>query len=356
MQLSFIIPKSANRLGVVRSRAPLRLGLAGGGTDLSSYCNEYGGAVLNLTINRFAYAFIELRSDSKLCFRSSDLGQTEELEVSEAFSLDGGLVLQRGVYRHIIDKFNHGNPIPMTIQSFVDVPMGSGLGTSSAIVVALIEAFRKLLNLPLGRYDIAKLAYQIEREELMLAGGRQDQYAATFGGVNFIEFGDKGSTIVNPLQISSSDIDELETSLVICFMGNARQSATIIGEQARGLDENRADTLSGMHQLKADAFAMKNALLSGDIEEMATIMRHSWKAKKQTAEAISNSSIDHLFDFAMSNGALAGKLSGAGGGGFMMFMVKPERRPEFVSALRQRDAVAEPVHFCFKGCESWIPR
>lgn len=348
--------KTLNHARIVRSRAPLRLGLAGGGTDLASYCDEFGGAVLNVTINRFAYAFIELRDDSKLCFRSSDLGTTEELQASDSFSLDEGLVLQRGVYQHIINKFNDGGPIPMTLQTFVDVPMGSGLGTSSAIVVALIEAFRKLLNLPLGRYDIAKLAYVIEREELKLAGGRQDQYAATFGGVNFIEFGAQGSTIVNPLQLSSGDVDELETSLVICFTGTARQSATIIKEQNWGMAENRAVTLAGMHQLKSDAFAMKNALLSGDIAQMACIMRHSWSAKKQTANAISNSIIDELFEFAMESGAIAGKISGAGGGGFMMFLVKPEKRPEFVNALRRRDAVAEPVHFSFKGCESWIPR
>ena len=350
------LSKPTNRLGVVRSRAPLRLGLAGGGTDLASYCDEFGGAVLNLAINRFAYAFIELREDSKLCLRSSDLGIVEELDSTKEISLDHGLMLQRGVYRHIINNFNDGKHIPMTLQTFVDVPMGSGLGASSAIVVALIEAFRKLLDLAMGRYDVARLAYKIEREELNLAGGRQDHYAATFGGVNFIEFSSQGNTIVNPLLMSSGDIDELETSLVICFTGNARQSATIITEQAKRVTESRADTLAGMHQLKMDAFAMKTALLSGNIERMAEIMRRSWIAKKSTANSISNSDIDGLFDFAMSNGAIAGKISGAGGGGFMMFMVKPEQRPDFVEALRKRNMVAEPVHFSFKGCESWIPR
>ena len=208
---------------LVRARAPLRLGLAGGGTDLSPYCDEFGGAVLNFTINRFAYAFIGLRNDQQLVFKSSDLEKTETLLVSAEVPTNKGLVLHRGAYNRIIRDFNGGIPIPMTLTTFADAPAGSGLGTSSAIVVAMVEAFRMLLDLPLGLYDVAKLAYEIERNDLHLAGGRQDQYAATFGGANFIEFLSGDRVIVNPLRIPRYHVDELEASLVTCFTGSSRR-------------------------------------------------------------------------------------------------------------------------------------
>jgi D-glycero-alpha-D-manno-heptose-7-phosphate kinase len=340
---------------IVRSRSPLRLGLAGGGTDLSPYCDEFGGAVLNFTINRFAYAFIETRSDDQLVFTSSDLELSETLQLSSELPIDTGLKLHRGVYNRIIREFNGGQPIGLTLTSFADAPAGSGLGTSSSIVVAMVDAFRTLLDLPLGLYDVAKLAYEIERHDLALAGGRQDQYAATFGGANFVEFLPGDRVVVNPLRIKSSHVDELEASLVTCFTGRSRQSAAIVDEQSRQMLERNSNALEGLHQLKADAIQMKHALLSGDMRELGEILQRSWIAKKKTAKAVTNSEIDGLFEFALQNGAVAGKVSGAGGGGFMMFLCKPEFRPRLINALRQRGATAEAVHFTLKGCESWRP-
>ena len=340
---------------LVRSRAPLRLGLAGGGTDLSPYCDEFGGAVLNFTINRFAYAFIELREDDKIVFRSSDLETEEELPLSPQLPTDTGLKLHRGVYNRLISEYNAGHPIAMTLTSFADAPAGSGLGTSSAIVVAMVDAFRTLFDLPLGLYDVAKLAYDIERRDLSLAGGRQDQYAATFGGANFIEFLPEERVIVNPLRIKHSHVEELEASLVTCFTGKSRESATIVEEQSKQMVAKNAGALEGLHQLKADAIQMKHALLSGNMLELAEILRRSWIAKKSTASAITNSHIDELFSHAMAHGAMAGKVSGAGGGGFMMLLSTPEHRPGLVNALRRHGAAADAVHFTFRGCESWIP-
>ena len=340
---------------LVRSRAPLRLGLAGGGTDLSPYCDEFGGAVLNFTINRFAYAFIELRNDDKIVFRSSDLGAEEELQLAPQIPADSGLKLHRGVYNRFIAEHNDGQPLAMTVTSFADAPAGSGLGTSSAIVVAMVDAFRTLFDLPLGLYDVAKLAYKIERVDLSLAGGRQDQYAATFGGANFIEFLPEERVIVNPLRIKHSHVEELEASLVTCFTGKSRESATIVEEQSKQMVAKNSEALEGLHQLKADAIQMKHALLSGNMLELAEILRRSWIAKKSTASAITNSHIDDLFSHAMANGAMAGKVSGAGGGGFMMLLSTPENRPGLVNALRRHGAAADAVHFTLRGCESWIP-
>ena len=348
--------RSGADIAVVRARAPLRLGLAGGGTDLSPYCDEFGGAVLNVTISRFAYAFVARRDDDCLVFRSSDLEREEQLGATPRIATDSGLLLHRGVYNRMIDEFNGGRPIALTVTTHADAPAGSGLGTSSAIVVALVEAFRAFLDLPLGRYDVARLACEIERKDLNLPGGRQDQYAAAFGGVNFIEFLSNDRAIVNPLRVGQCHLDELEASMVTCFTGQSRVSEAIVREQSQHMSTRSAVAIEALHQLKADAERMKHALLTGSIEELAGILQRSWLAKKATARDVSTPLIEELYDCAMRNGALAGKVSGAGGGGFMMFVVPPEVRPRLVNALRARGANAEAVHFTPLGCETWIRR
>ena len=267
----------------IRSRVPLRLGLAGGGTDLSPYSEVYGGAVLNCTIDRYAYAFISPRADDKIAFRARDLSTDELHDVAPAIAPTSGLLLHRGVYNRMVREFCGGEPLAVTVSTTVDAPPGSGLGSSSALVVALVEAFRAYLDLPLGRYDVAHLAHDIERKDLELAGGKQDQYAAAFGGVNFIEFLPDDRTIVNPLRLNQDVLNEFEASLVVCFTGVSRGSDKIIREQTVGIKQSSEETLKALHQLKADAVAMKRTMLAGDMRSMATILARSWIAKKQTA-------------------------------------------------------------------------
>ncbi len=334
---------------VVRARAPLRLGLAGGGTDVSPYCDQYGGAVLNITIPRFAYAFIELRSDSRVEFIASDLGLSEDYAPGQ-----GRLDLHRGVYERMVRDFLGGERVPMTLTTHADAPAGSGLGTSSALVVALVDAFRAMFDLPLGRYDVARLAYEIERIDLALAGGRQDQYAAAFGGANYIEFLSNDLVIVNPLRINQAHIDELEASMLTCFTGQSRVSSKIIAEQSANMTASRENVIDALHALKSDAQSMKLALLKGEVQQIAEIMERSWLAKKRTASSISNAAIEELYSFATANGALAGKVSGAGGGGFVIFVAKPEMRPHLIRKLNEQGLQAQAVQFTDKGCESWI--
>jgi D-glycero-alpha-D-manno-heptose-7-phosphate kinase len=336
---------------ITRSRAPLRLGLAGGGTDLSPFCDEFGGAVLNWTIDRFAYAFIERRSDGKVEFCAKDIGVSETFDISQV--AQSKLLLHRGVYQRISSLYPQLEPLSVTITTTVDAPPGSGLGSSSALVVALVEAFRTHLALPLGPYDVARLAYQIERIDLALSGGRQDQYAAAFGGPNFIEFLSGDRVVVNPLRVHRRIIAELETSLVTCFSGRSRDSAAIIDQQTSRLTSHADRTVDAMHSLKADAHEMKRALLEGDIDEIAAILDRSWLSKKATAAAVSNARLEELFELARSKGAIGGKVSGAGGGGFMMLIVPPEDRLQLVEALNAANAVAGPVKFVDTGCEAW---
>ena len=338
----------------VRARAPLRLGLAGGGTDLSPYCDRFGGAVLNCTIDRYAYCFIEASPDDRIHFAAHDLAVTEALPRSPAALLGARLAMHAGVYRRMTRDFAAGELPALTVSSYVDAPPGSGLGSSSALVVAMVEAFRTLFALPLGLYDVAHLAYEIERHDLHLAGGRQDQYAAAFGGANFIEFLAGDRVIVNPLRVPRGVMNELETSLVTCFTGVSRQSDSIIAEQQRHVIDNDSAALDSMHELRRDAVEMKQALLRGELREMAAILHRSWLAKKRTAHAVSNPHIEALHAAALAEGALAGKVSGAGGGGFFIFMVPPQRRVHLIRSLNQMAATASAVHFTAEGAESWV--
>ena len=338
---------------VVRARAPLRLGLAGGGTDLSPYCDQFGGAVLNLTVDRYAYVFLEALDEPYVRFVARDVGIEEVLPLDPEAIAKAKLQLHAGTYLRMMRDFNAGQLRAFCVTSFVDAPMGSGLGSSSALAVTLIEAFRTYLSLPLGPYDVAHMAFEVERLDLGLAGGKQDQYAAAFGGANFVEFLAGDRVIVNPLRVPRAVLNEIETSLVTCFTGVSRRSERIIEEQQRGMAIQASGALEGLHQLKRDAVEMKQALLRGDVAHMAEILNRSWEAKKRTASGISTELIDRLFETAMAHGAMAGKVSGAGGGGFVMFLVPPQRRVEVIAGLSATGATPAAVHLTDRGAEGW---
>ena len=323
-----------------RARAPLRLGFAGGGTDLSPFCDEFGGAVLNATIDRYAFASILPREDGQVVFAADDLGVVETYEAGATSHRE--LLLHVGVYERMMREFNGGEPMSVTVKTTIDAPAGSGLGSSSALVVALVEGFRTILDV------------SIEREDLALAGGRQDQYAAAFGGLNYIEFLPRNLVVVNPLRVADAVINELESSLVVCFSGRSRKSADIIDQQTSGLRSQDSRTVDAMHKLKSDAFDMKQALLKGDIELMAEILNSSWKSKKETAKGVSTDLLNHFFDVALANGALGGKVSGAGGGGFIFFLVHPENRYRLIAALNDAGGLATPAKLTDRGCETWL--
>ncbi|UVM10364.1 GHMP family kinase ATP-binding protein [Pseudomonas protegens] len=338
---------------IIRARAPLRLGLAGGGTDVSPYCDIHGGYVLNATIDRYAYSVIKLLDEPVVRFLASDL-QTEKVKsISEPLILNGKLDLHKAVYNHMVQHHNGGRPIPMELSTYCDAPAGSGLGSSSTLVVVMIRAFVELLNLPLDDYAIAQLAYKLERVDCGLQGGRQDQYSATFGGFNFMEFYANGSTIVNPLRIKSWVICELEASLVLFFTGVSRESAKIIADQSASVNSGSIDALEAMHGIKAEALVMKECLLRGDFEGLVESMRLGWENKKRSAKTVSNPHIDEVYNTAMRAGALAGKVSGAGGGGFMLFFVPTEKRMEVIRALKEFDGQISNCHFTKHGTQAW---
>ena len=296
---------------IVRSRAPLRLGLAGGGTDVSPYSDLYGGNVLNAAIDMYAYCTIIAGHNGDIEFHAADLGESWVSPAKQDFALDGPLMLHKAIYNRIVSEFNGGEPLSVRVITNADAPPGSGLGTSSTMVVAILRAYQELLKLPLGEYDLAQLAYDIERKDCGLAGGKQDQYVATFGGFNFMEFYADDRVIVNPLRIRDEIINEIECSMLLYFTGRSRESANIIKDQIHSAESGDGKSLQAMHRVRQSAVEMKEALLKAEIKGMAGLLGESWKAKRDMAQSISNSLIDQLFEKALEAGALSAKISGA---------------------------------------------
>ncbi len=340
---------------LVRSRSPLRLGLAGGGTDMESFYNKYGGYVLNATIDLYACCTIKPKQDNKIRFIATDLNKKFSCEVTDYIQPEGELALFKAIYNRIIKDYNKGKPFgAFKMETYCDCPPGSGLGSSSTLVVSIIKAFGELLSLPFGDYDIAKLAYDIERKDMLMKGGKQDQYAATFGGINFMEFYKKDHTIINPLRVRRWIISELEQSIVLFYTGVSRQSEIIINEQSKQIENNSQKTIESMLKIKEEAYIMKEALLKGDIKLLAQSMKRGWEAKKSSSYKISNNNIDRIYRSVMDKGAISGKISGAGGGGFLMFLVPPSKRIGILKLL-EKETIGRvmPCHFVDDGSQSW---
>lgn len=337
---------------IIRSKAPLRLGLAGGGSDVSPYSDIYGGLILNATINLYAYCTIEETNDDLISIDSYDGDCFESYPLCRELEIDGKASLLKGSYNRVMRDFN----LPLKackITTYNDAPAGSGLGTSSTMVVAILKAFVEWHSLPLGDYEIARLAYEIERKDLQLSGGKQDQYAAAFGGFNYMEFLENDMVIVNPLKVKRWIADELESSIVLYFTGRSRSSAAIIDEQKKNTTNGNTKSVEAMHRIKQGAIDMKLALLKGDMKEFARILGQGWEDKKKMAGAITNPVIEEAFEVATRAGALAGKVSGAGGGGFIMFFVEPTKKKAVTEALRKLDGFTMHFNFTDGGAHGW---
>lgn len=340
---------------LIRSRAPLRLGLAGGGTDVSPYCDEFGGAILNATIDYYAYAGLEPLKNGKVEFVSADLHECAKYDAVPELEMDGQLDLFKAVYNHVVKNYNDRKPLSLRMSTRVDVPAGSGLGSSSTLVVAMLKAYVEWMSLPLGDYELAHTAFVIEREEAGLKGGKQDQYAAAFGGFNFMEFGGNSRVLVNPLRIKDWVISELEASLLLYFTGKSRTSAAIIDEQSKNVIGRNSSAVEAMHSIKEEAFRMKESLLRGDFRLLHDVLRTSWESKKRMASQITNEHIERLYDCAMKAGAYCAKISGAGGGGFMMFLTDPIQKDNVAAALctHHDGGTAYSCHFTGGGAQAW---
>lgn len=337
---------------IYRSKAPLRIGLAGGGTDVSPYSDEYGGAILNATISLYANATIEPLLEDKIILIALDRGETLEYDWAEQLPIDGKLDLLKGIYNRIQKDYKIGKR-GFRLSTFVDAPAGSGLGTSSTLVVAIIGAFTEMLRLPMGEYDMAHYAYEIERQDLNLAGGKQDQYAATFGGVNFMEFYGDDRVIVNPLRIKQEYLFELENNLVLYYTSTSRESAEIIKKQSRNVVDKNSSSIEAMHHLKEQAQRMKDALLRGKLHEIGEILNYGFQQKRLMAEGISNQLMEDIYHAAIKSGATGGKISGAGGGGFMIFYCPANTKYAVIKSLDKFGGRFRNYQFVEHGLKTW---
>lgn len=335
-----------------RSKAPFRIGLAGGGTDVSPYSDNFGGAILNATVNLYAYTTIIPTTNQEIIFKSSDNNKEKFFKSAKELPIDGELDLQIGVYNRIIKEYNIES-LSFEMTTVMDVPTGSGLGTSSTLVVSIIGAFVEWLKLPLGEYDIAQLAYSIEREDLKMEGGKQDQYAATFGGINFMEFYENNKVVVNPLRIKEDVIDELQFNLILYYTKKTRESATIIKQQVENTVNNKTEAVQAMHTIKKQAFLMKEALLKENLNELGVILNSSWENKKMMANGITNKAIDEIYSSVIEAGAIGGKISGAGGGGFMIFYCTDESKFRVTKTLSKFGGEIKQYQFTDTGLTHW---
>lgn len=335
-----------------RSKAPLRIGLAGGGSDVSPYSDRYGGAILNATISLYAHANIQPLSEPKIILESLEREERQEFPLYDELPVDGKLDLLKGVYNRIRKDYMTV-PKGFRLSTHVDVPAGSGLGTSSTLTVAILGAFIEWLRLPLGSYDIAQYAYLIERQDLKMAGGKQDQYAATFGGVNYMEFYENNKVIVNPLRIDKPYLHELENNLLLYFTQTTHDSSNIIKEQQRNVTNNQTDSVEAMHKIKAQAMEMKEALLTGKIHRIGEIFDEGFIYKKQMAQNISNELLDRVYEEAKQAGAIGGRISGAGGGGFMLFYCPDNKKFRVMKSLERLGGRFYPYHFVKDGLFTW---
>tara|TARA_B100001287_G_scaffold40506_1_gene29696 strand:+ start:3949 stop:4962 length:1014 start_codon:yes stop_codon:yes gene_type:complete len=333
----------------VFAKAPLRLGLAGGGTDISPYWNNHGGVVLSGTIDQYAYCKVEAWED--WCFKSVDLDIEDTQKYLDDQYVSGPLQLLINSYQYLLK--NHPRKTPVKITTYVEAPPGSGLGSSSALVVALVTAISEYYGIPYDEYQTAAAALRIERDICDLPGGKQDQYSAAFGGFNYIEFLQDGRTIVNPLRLNYKTQNMLEMNTVLYYVGSPRSDVRIIEGTSQNLKKD-SKTVDITHKIKDACIEFKRSLLVGDVKKLSDLMNDYWNLKLQTNSKVGSPALIDTYEYAMLNGATAAKISGAGGGGHMVLFTEFEKRHKLITALKKRETGRiVPFKFVKHGVDVW---
>jgi D-glycero-alpha-D-manno-heptose-7-phosphate kinase len=337
-----------NSRPVIRAKAPLRISFAGGGTDVPPFPAQEGGLVLNATINRYAYGTLCPRDDDAIQIESHDYGMSAVFDVHEPLVFDGKLDLVKAAIRRFAGRDTRG----FSLMLHSNAPPGSGLGSSSTMMVALIGLLKEHRNLPLTDYEVADLAYNLERRDLGIMGGLQDQYAATFGGFNYLElFGDR--VVVNPLRISRDVMLELEYNLLLCYSGTTRDGGRVIEDQTRRLEGGNETTLAALRTQKELAVEMKNALLQGKLSDFGGLLDSAWQAKRRMSERISTPRIEELYEEARKAGALGAKVTGAGGGGYLLIYCGTGSKHKVAARMLDLGADVEEIAFEPEGLRTW---
>lgn len=334
---------------IIRSRSPLRISFAGGGTDIPPYCHERGGAVVAATINKYSYATLETRQDKEIHIESVDFLKSLQFRNMNEITYDNNLDILKAVIKHLNTTGRGAN-----IWMRSDVPLRSGLGASAAAFASMIGLFNHMrAERSMTDYEIAELAYKLEREELGIGGGYQDQYATVFGGLNFIEFNHNGVR-VNPMKLRKDHVLELEKHLVLVYTRDRQVQGDIIEAEKKEWKE-KSDVAEALDKTKGLAQEIRYALIKGDFIRFGELLHEAWETKKKHSSLISDKYINDIYDLAMRHGALGGKISGAGGGGFMFFYCEPNKEHKVIAALEAAGIRHVPSTFDFEGLQTWEP-
>ena len=345
---------------MVRSRAPLRISFAGGGTELPPFIERYGGLVISSTISKYAHTTIKwLPGQDKIIFRALDLLKEHDWAHKDYLDflsnpVTGDLLLHQAVLQEFLNEYSLSLPVPIEISTYCDAPEGSGLGSSSTLTVSIVKAMSLFFGIPLKESELAKLAYKIERKKLGFAGGLQDHYSATYGGLNYIDFKQNGEVILNQLRLSDSHRAEFESWLVMVYTGLARNSGDVIEKQITKINNSDQETIKRLLRIKEYAEHFKNLIMSENFKELGNLMHDAWFEKRLISDSISNEKIDRLYDTAREFGAIGGKLSGAGGGGYLMLLCDPDNKPKLFSELLSKtEYKAENVYLSKDSATAW---
>ncbi len=311
------------------ARAPMRISLAGGGTDLEAYYGIYGGLVISTAINKYFYAILTTDESDDLQVISADYRSLFRHSAYNDLFWNGDLALPKAILHH----FGIRRGLNLFVAS--EVPPGTGLGSSSAAAVTMVRAISTLVEQPMTRQQVAELASFIEINKMGMPIGKQDQYASAFGGFNIITFDSQGVT-VEPLNIAPDVRQTLGSRLMLFFTGSSRESTSILKHQQKSTEDQDGAVLQALHNIKQVAIEVQACLEQGDLDEFARLLDYSWQEKRRLAPGLSTGFIDECYNLALQNGASAGKITGAGGGGFLMLYCQEQAQERVTGALEER--------------------
>jgi len=338
--------KKSGPVLTLRSRAPIRLDLAGGWTDVPPFSAEVGGAVVNAAINRYSYTTLRLHPTDTIRLISADYNLSLTLPGGDNLAYDGKLDLLKAA----INRIGPHEGVELFVRA--DAPPGSGTGSSGATGIAILGVLNALRSQPLSLHQLAELAHVLEVDELHVAGGKQDQYAAALGGVNYLEFKDPYVSS-SPLRLSDSTVNEMEKRLILCYTGHTRVSGNIISAVQTAYRARNDRTVRALHRMVGVADEMRGALLRGEVDALGPLLLENWACQKDLHASVTNPEIDHLFDVALARGATGGKALGAGGGGCLLFLAIADREHEVRAALAQEGVEIMPFNLDRQGLQVW---
>jgi D-glycero-alpha-D-manno-heptose-7-phosphate kinase len=331
---------------VLIGRSPVRISFAGGGTDLPAYYEQFGGAVLSAAINKYFYTILGKRTDGRIQIISSDLRVFNTWQDVANMTIEGsGLEIPLAVLKDLACDCS----VDLFLAS--EIPPGTGLGSSASVCVNILKTLTTYLNQPLSKYALAERAFHVARNVLGRHIGKQDEYAAAFGGLNIITFQPNGTVAVAPVNADSGFLQELQNNLLLFFVGSAHNSWTILEEQEKSTRSHKGQTLDALHEVRSLVDRMKLAIEHSDSNAIGLLMDEAWIAKKRISNKISSERIDHLYDIAKQNGALGGKITGAGGGGFLLLCCDPAHQDSVRTALAAEGVKEMAFGFDFQGAQ-----